>query len=331
MQAPERVYMKNSKQICILTSMLLCIFLSSITVSAKTKDGTYETYDNHKYYSHSTMTALAKYTSKRICACAKTIRVKYQGSKPQQALQEFSDVYDNYYNKFMSRVYSIDKQNNPDDGDVQMLYIENYQIQVKSIAGTGEIYVTIRLNYGDLTVEKMDLADLKIQKTIKKLQISKSSNKSDYAKVKAIHDWIINNCDYDHSLTHTLDFDGLYKTKTFVCTGYSIVFKKLCDLAGLKSRIMCGETSEGSMHAWNLVKVDGAWYFVDCTYDDLGFGLKPSYQYFLKCADTFLGDPDCPRLTYWKYYYGKDYYPAFCIQAGFQNLPLALFDYAGPM
>lgn len=34
-------------------------------------------------------------------------------------------------------------------------------------------------------------------------------------------------------------------------------------------------------HAWNRVKVDGVWYYIDCTWDDPVGGGAENYQYFL--------------------------------------------------
>ncbi|MCE3544544.1 hypothetical protein LXJ56_30665, partial [Escherichia coli] len=65
-----------------------------------------------------------------------------------------------------------------------------------------------------------------------------------------------------------------------VCQGYAMMFKYLCDQAGISSLIVTGTTSDAN-HAWNMVYLDGAWCAVDCTYGDgdyLGKGI--SYSWF---------------------------------------------------
>ena len=59
-----------------------------------------------------------------------------------------------------------------------------------------------------------------------------------------------------------------------------MMFKYLCDRAGISSLIVTGTTSDAN-HAWNMVYLDGAWCAVDCTYGDgdyLGKGI--SYSWF---------------------------------------------------
>ncbi|MBR5336702.1 MAG: Ig-like domain-containing protein [Lachnospiraceae bacterium] len=57
-----------------------------------------------------------------------------------------------------------------------------------------------------------------------------------------------------------------------VCEGYSRAFKMVCDKLGIECIIVGGTayhpdgTPEG--HMWNYVKLDGAWYAVDVTWDD---------------------------------------------------------------
>lgn len=56
--------------------------------------------------------------------------------------------------------------------------------------------------------------------------------------------------------------------KCGICSGYAKLFCMLCDKVGLTSRYL-----ENTEHAWNQVKVDGRWLYVDCTWDDNAVGL----------------------------------------------------------
>ena len=68
-------------------------------------------------------------------------------------------------------------------------------------------------------------------------------------------------------------------TKKAVCEGYANVFKALCDAIGIQCEKVHGysrgvgysngayEDPTKSNHAWNIVKLEGAWYIVDCTWD----------------------------------------------------------------
>ncbi|WP_156165163.1 transglutaminase domain-containing protein [Demequina silvatica] len=58
-----------------------------------------------------------------------------------------------------------------------------------------------------------------------------------------------------------------------VCGGYAKAFLAMAHLAGLEAIEVTGSDSAGQFggsHAWNKVKVDGAWRLVDITWDDAG-------------------------------------------------------------
>ena len=58
-----------------------------------------------------------------------------------------------------------------------------------------------------------------------------------------------------------------------VCTGYAKAYKAICDAMGLECMMINGFQDDVG-HAWNMVTLDGAAYYVDCTYGDTGGGSK---------------------------------------------------------
>lgn len=90
---------------------------------------------------------------------------------------------------------------------------------------------------------------------------------NDFAKQKAIHDWIVKNVSYDTTLNKRTAYDALEESKKTVCQGYALLSYKMLDKAGFETKIIEG-TARGQAHAWNLVKLDGAWYHFDTTWDD---------------------------------------------------------------
>ena len=124
---------------------------------------------------------------------------------------------------------------------------------------------------------------------------------SDYQKVKATWDWMIENITYDigtlkkyrgeivsekercgiapHSSAGIID--GLV-----VCDGYTAIFNRFMRLAGIESREISG-ISYGDSHAWNQVKLGGQWYNIDVR-DDEFFPASANYDYFLVGSHTLL-------------------------------------------
>ena len=80
-----------------------------------------------------------------------------------------------------------------------------------------------------------------------------------------LHDWLIKNAYYDK--TYSYYGADMILRGYGVCDGYSKAYYMLCKAAGIDVRKIEGNTGEG-LHAWNAIKLDGKWYYVDPTWDD---------------------------------------------------------------
>lgn len=91
---------------------------------------------------------------------------------------------------------------------------------------------------------------------------------SDYEQLKYIHDWIINNTVYTNTdAEYEYEADGPVVYGRAVCEGYSKAFMYFAQSLGFPCICSVG-TSQLEPHMWNMVKVGGAWYNVDVTWDD---------------------------------------------------------------
>lgn len=112
---------------------------------------------------------------------------------------------------------------------------------------------------------------------------------SEREKVKAVHDWLCVNVDYDYDnyLNGTLPDSSYYVEGVMyhgkaVCNGYMLAFEAFMDALGIENQNVVGWSEDGGGHGWNKVKVDGVWYEIDVTWDDLGlYGQGYNYNYFL--------------------------------------------------
>lgn len=108
----------------------------------------------------------------------------------------------------------------------------------------------------------------------------------DYEKMLIVHDAIAEGCVYDHEgadrnengLFHSA-YGALVDGKA-VCSGYAEAFGYIMGLLDIESGICSGYTEGNGYHAWNYVKLDGKYYWVDVTWDDIE-GYSPSHQYFM--------------------------------------------------
>lgn len=120
-------------------------------------------------------------------------------------------------------------------------------------------------------------------------QAEKLKCNNDYDSIKAVHDYIITEVDYDYDYQNYLDYEG-FQSGEMVCNGYSMAAYLLLANMGIPVRIITGTAYDSDhneeRHGWNLVQLDGVWYNMDVTWDDLG-GKKRSYTYFLKGSMDF--------------------------------------------
>lgn len=104
---------------------------------------------------------------------------------------------------------------------------------------------------------------------------------TDLQKEIAVHDYIIYHCDYEiNESLHTEDARGFFNHGRVQCAGYSDVFQLLGSLCGLEIRAVSGDiVGETGGHEWNLIRLNGLWYGVDCTWDDPVGGGDENYTY----------------------------------------------------
>ncbi|HZK33516.1 MAG TPA: transglutaminase domain-containing protein [Tissierellaceae bacterium] len=142
-------------------------------------------------------------------------------------------------------------------------------------------YKGAKYTYGKLELFYLNPKEyiIKHQKAVEKikeefLENHINNNMSDYEKVLKIHDFIINNGEYDKRV---LDKDkvppesyssyGILSLGVGVCESYAKSMKYLLDGSGINSLIVIGK-SMGENHAWNLVELDGEYYHIDSTWND---------------------------------------------------------------
>lgn len=87
----------------------------------------------------------------------------------------------------------------------------------------------------------------------------------DYEKSKFVYDTLITNVDYDIESPNNQNIISVFLNQATVCQGYADAVSYLLDKLGIQSTIVVGEANNES-HAWNLVRLDGAYYYLDTTW-----------------------------------------------------------------
>ena len=85
---------------------------------------------------------------------------------------------------------------------------------------------------------------------------------SEYDMALWLHDWTLDQLEYDHNLNWCSAESGLTRHQG-TCESYQRIYSKLLDAAGIAN----GRVT-GNGHTWNAVKIDGKWCQMDLTWDD---------------------------------------------------------------
>lgn len=88
---------------------------------------------------------------------------------------------------------------------------------------------------------------------------------SDYDKAKYVFEILVQNVDYDSSVDNNQNIISAFLNRATVCQGYACATQYLLKMLGMESVIVTG-TANGESHAWNLVKLDGNYYYMDTTW-----------------------------------------------------------------
>lgn len=108
---------------------------------------------------------------------------------------------------------------------------------------------------------------------------------SDYEKELYIHDYIIENTEYDISTLEKMGdtVHSVLVSGKSICEGYARTVQILLDKLGIENYLVTGDTeSDGEIlpHMWNIVNIDGDNYHLDVTWDDLNDEFDTVYFYF---------------------------------------------------
>ncbi|MFD1956480.1 transglutaminase domain-containing protein [Paenibacillus thailandensis] len=139
--------------------------------------------------------------------------------------------------------------------------LASYVYTIRSIGDRSTIHIEARYRE---TKEQSEAVTAEVRQILGRI-IEPGMN--DHERVKAIHDWVVSNVDYDTGLKRYTAYEAL-KEGLAVCQGYSLLGYRMLTEAGITARIAEGEVNTGEQHAWNMVMLDGRWYHLDLTWDD---------------------------------------------------------------
>lgn len=189
-------------------------------------------------------------------------------------------------------------------------------------------------NYSELTKSYSNVTEDDINTINSILNSIIKPRMTETEKIRTVHNWIVCNTTYNDKYYDRGDsfnhVSNLLNNKTGVCQGYSVTFYIFMKQMGIPCTLVMGKTDNVS-HAWNAVKLDGNWYYIDVTWDDpvvngtsnYPGGDNISYEYLLctynhismtHTEDNYIGTTPLPNGI------SNDYNDLMYRMSGFTNV-----------
>lgn len=142
-----------------------------------------------------------------------------------------------------------------------------------TITGRSEIdpIVEVEITYPIEDIEKLKIYEQMIEnQTLELLTNFADQKEQDYEREWQIYQYVIEKIEYSQEfplpMTHTLY--GALIEGVAVCDGYAKSVMYLLNNVGIPTELVVGE-AENVLHAWNKVKIQDEYYYVDATWGDL--------------------------------------------------------------
>lgn len=273
---------------------------SSKTTSSTTKT---TTSTSQKYTACKTYKAAAKQLRSNMVKRKRYTRVKYTftSKTPKQLARNFS-----------AKVYkqAVAHTGVPNEGDYLQWnnkgYTASWTLTRNTKTNKYTVSVEFDMNYRTTAKEESAVTNevdriltslgLKTSSTNDNKTDKKKNTRDDYAKIRAIYDYVITHVTYSPIGESDPKNFTAYKAAIqgeAVCQGYALLIYRLMLETGIPCRIITADALDGlTGHAWNIVKLDDKWYNIDATWDSKGY----DHRYFL-CGTQDFGHELFPLIA----------------------------------
>ncbi len=157
-----------------------------------------------------------------------------------------------------------------------IFWIDGYGYTSWTEKNTNEIlYIEFEPNY-TMTDEERSAYQSEIDTEVNNILAGLPEDADDYGKIKYFYETLIKTVEYDITSSQNQNIISTFINKRTVCMGYANAMQYLLEKEGIPCTIITGYAN-GESHAWNLVKLDGDFYYTDTTWGNPNFldGSKP--------------------------------------------------------
>lgn len=173
----------------------------------------------------------------------------------------------------------------------EIFYVDGYSYEKYMFAGNVQKIMYIA-NYtmNEDTISSMQQV---IDQYVSTCLQGVSQSASDYEKVKYVYEYIIRNTEYNLEAPENQNICSVFVHRQSVCLGYAKAIQYLLQQLDVSVTVVTGSVETGEGHAWNLVKINGQYYYLDATWGDASYlmgsgteGVLSSINYDYLCITT---------------------------------------------
>lgn len=179
----------------------------------------------------------------------------------------------------------------------ELFYVEGFQY-TEHFIGDALTQITFAGTYS-MTRDEARRSLVDIEKTLSDCMHEVPLNEDEYSTVKYLYEYLIDSTEYDKDAENNQNICSVFLGGRSVCQGYAKAMQYMLQKVGMQSVLVTGYTGT-ERHAWNLVRVNGCYYYLDPTWGDASYTYDGSetqqaedavflppvnYDYFLVTTD----------------------------------------------
>lgn len=145
--------------------------------------------------------------------------------------------------------------------------------------------------------EEKEQRELQIEEAVKVFLANLDTESTDYEKVKYVYETTIHTTEYDLEAVDNQNICSVFLNHASVCQGYAKAVQYLLNRLNIPATLVLGTVENGDGHAWNMVKIENEYYYMDTTWGDASYRIQnndesqlvsnvPSINYDYLCIST---------------------------------------------
>lgn len=273
---------KGFVQICAVVMSFVMLF-SLLPTSALADEKPLYDISNELYYGRDALSKMEN--GENLVAAYDAIGKAVKVGAEQVELFDYEIPIDD--RNTLKMLFDIYNKDHPEDYVFPKYYSYNYY----SEQGTSYVYALFLEYYTGYDKYRFNRMANKFLDAV-------SGVETEYEKALMLYNILEEYIEYDYSALSGSIYDsnrmksysayGAIVDGKAVCEGYAEAYQYLLQRLGIQSFIVTGTSKEGESHEWNLLKLDGKYYYADVTWDDVGTIDNLYHSYFSITTERLL-------------------------------------------